>query len=128
RDKWERTRMFSTLLVMAAIEMSLLIDMPKARYFAVTSLAIGLILRGLVFERRMKKEAAPAVAPQQMGIDLARPMSKAPVASGGDAILCAVRSAGRTLDFALRDAAKAGSRLYLLFVREQPFMTEEDVR
>jgi amino acid transporter/nucleotide-binding universal stress UspA family protein len=126
--KWERTLMFSTFLVMAAIEMSLLIDKPNARYFAVTTLAIGLILRGLVFERRMKKEAAPALAPRQMGIDLARPMSKAPVASGGDAILCAVRSAGRTLDFALREAAKADSRLYLLFVREQPFMTEEDAR
>jgi amino acid transporter/nucleotide-binding universal stress UspA family protein len=126
--KWERTLMFSTFLVMAAIEMSLLIDKPNARYFAVTTLAIGLILRGLVFERRMKKEAAPALAPRQMGIDLARPMSKTPVASGGDAILCAVRSAGRTLDFALREAAKADSRLYLLFVREQPFMTEEDAR
>ncbi|PYS87582.1 MAG: universal stress protein UspA [Acidobacteria bacterium] len=126
--KWERTLMFSTFLVMAAIEMSLLIDKPNARYFAVTTLAIGLILRGLVFERRMKKEAAPALAAQQSGIDLARPISEAPAASGGEAILCAVRSAGRTLDFALREAAKAGSRLYLLFVREQPFMTEEDAR
>lgn len=36
---------------MAAIEMSLLIDKPNARYFAVTILAVGLILRGLVQER-----------------------------------------------------------------------------
>jgi len=28
----------------------------------------------------------------------------------------------------LREARKTGSRLYLLFVREQPFMTEEDVK
>src|SRR5439155_16017245 len=34
------------------IEMSLLIDKPNARYFAVTILAVGLILRGLVQERR----------------------------------------------------------------------------
>src|SRR2546430_4114130 len=33
-----------------------LIDKPNARYFAVTILAVGLILRGLVQERRMKKE------------------------------------------------------------------------
>jgi amino acid transporter/nucleotide-binding universal stress UspA family protein len=125
---WERTLMFGTFLVMAAIEMSLLIDKPNARYFAVTILAVGLILRGLVQERRMKKEAAPALSPPQLGVDVARPMSKAPVPSGGEAILCAVRSAGRTLDFALREAAKADSRLYLLFVREQPFMTEEDAR
>src|SRR6266446_5429348 len=125
---WERTLMFGTFLVMAAIEISLLIDKPNARYFAVTILAVGLILRGLVQERRMKKEAAPALSPRQLDVDVARPMSKAPAPSGGEAILCAVRSAGRTLDFALREAANGGSRLYLLFVREQPFMTEEDAR
>src|SRR5437763_66705 len=119
-----RTLMFGTFLVMAAIEMSLLIDKPNARYFAVTILAVGLILRGLVQERRMKKEAAPLLPTRQLGVDVARPMSKAPAPSGGEAILCAVRSAGRTLDFALREATTAGSRLYLLFVREQPFMTE----
>src|SRR4030095_13194700 len=43
----ERALMFGTFLVMAAIEMSLLIDKPNARYFAVTILAVGLILRGL---------------------------------------------------------------------------------
>jgi amino acid transporter len=56
---WERAFMFGTFLVMAAIEVSLLVDKPTARYFVVTVLLIGLILRGLVQERRMKKEAAP---------------------------------------------------------------------
>ena len=46
----------------------------------------------------------------------------------GESILCAIRSAGRTLDFSLREARKTDARLYLLFVREQPFMTEQDVR
>jgi amino acid transporter/nucleotide-binding universal stress UspA family protein len=125
---WERTLMFGTFIVMAAIEMSLLIDKPNARYFAVTILAVGLILRGLVQERRMKKEAAPTLVPERLAVNLTRPMSEAPAPLGGEAILCAVRSAGRTLDFALREARKAGSRLYLLFVREQPFMTEQDVK
>jgi len=125
---WERAFMFVTFLLMAAIELSLLVDKPNARYFVITVLLIGLILRGLVQERRMKKEAAPALSPRQLGVDVARPTSKAPAPSGGEAILCAVRSAGRTLDFALREATTAGSRLYLLFVREQPFMTEEDAR
>ena len=125
---WERAFMFVTFLLMAAIELSLLVDKPNARYFVITVLLIGLILRGLVQERRMKKEAAPALSPPQLGVDVAHPTSKAPAPSGGEAILCAVRSAGRTLDFALREAANAGSRLYLLFVREQPFMTEEDAR
>jgi len=125
---WERAFMFVTFLLMAAIELSLLVDKPNARYFVITVLLIGLILRGLVQERRMKKEAAPALSPRQLGVDVARPISEASAPSGDEAILCAVRSAGRTLDFALREAAKAGSRLYLLFVREQPFMTEEDTK
>src|SRR5437868_1261589 len=125
---WERAFMFVTFLIMAAIELSLLVDKPNARYFVITVLLVGLILRGLVQERRMKKEAAPALSPPQLGVDVARPTSQAPAPSGGEAILCAVRSAGRTLDFALREATTAGSRLYLLFVREQPFMTEEDAR
>src|SRR5207249_505966 len=36
---WARTLMFGTFLVMAAIEMSLLIDKPNARYFASTIFA-----------------------------------------------------------------------------------------
>jgi amino acid transporter/nucleotide-binding universal stress UspA family protein len=125
--KWERSLMFSTFLVMAAIEVSLLIDKPNARYFAVTVLAVGLILRGLVHERRMKKEAAPVAVPERLAVDFAQAKSEAPASSDGEPVLCAIRSAGRTLDFALREAGKFRSRLYLLFVREQPFMTEQDV-
>ena len=126
---WERTLMFATFIVMAAIELSLLIDKPNARYFAVTILAVGLILRGLVQERRMKKEAkrAPeALVPEKVGVELAEPVAAPSI--GGEAILCAIRGTGRTLDFALREARKSGSRLYLLFVREQAFMTEQDAK
>src|SRR5205823_2625535 len=126
---WERTLMFATFLVMAAIELSLLIDKPNARYFAVTILAVGLILRGLVLERRMKKAARATQVPEQLAADVTT-AAREPVAStmGGEAILCAIRGTGRTLDFALREARETGSRLYLLFVREQPFMTEQDAK
>ncbi|MEY2541847.1 MAG: hypothetical protein QOI22_1449 [Verrucomicrobiota bacterium] len=126
---WERTLMFGTFIVMFAIEMSLLIDKPNARYFAVTILAVGLILRGLVQERRMKKEAKPAVIPEKLPVDVAPAVTAEPaiaVSMGGESILCAIRGTGRTLDFALREARETGRRLYLLFVREQPFMTEQD--
>jgi amino acid transporter len=126
---WERTLMFATFIVMAAIEMSLLIDKPNARYFAITILVIGLILRGLVLERRMKKAGVPTVVPEQLSADVtttAREPVSEPV--GGEAILCAIRGTGRTLDFALREARKTGARLYLLFVREQAFMTEQDAK
>ena len=124
---WERTLMFGTFVVMAAIEMSLLIDKPSARYFAVTILAVGLILRGLVLERRMKKEAVPAKMPVEA--TMAKPaVGTAPAADGAESILCAIRGTGRTLDFALREARETGRRLYLLFVREQSFMTEQDTK
>ena len=45
-----------------------------------------------------------------------------------ESILCATRGAGRTLDFAIREAGETGRRLYLLFVREQRFMTGQDVK
>jgi amino acid transporter/nucleotide-binding universal stress UspA family protein len=123
----ERSLMFATFIVMAAIEFSLLIDKPNARYFTVTILAVGLILRGLVQERRMKKAAtAPEVLPMQGAA------SEAPAAvtemPGDETMLCAIRGTGRTLDFALREAGETGRRLYLLFVREQRFMTEQDVK
>ncbi len=138
---WERTLMFITFLLMAAIELSLLIDKPNARYFVITVLLVGLILRGLVQERRMKKEAlAPAQLLIQQTTASAAPVggSSSPLPAGHgpldvstletESILCAIRGTGRTLDFALREARETGRRLYLLFVREQPFMTEQDVR
>jgi len=145
---WERTLMFGTFTVMFAIEMSLLIDKPNARYFAVTILAVGLILRGLVQERRAKKEAKPLLVPEklsadtQSGVAIAGGGSSSPLSAsrtdssigeldinfGTEPILCAIRGTGRTLDFALREARDTRNRLYLLFVREQPFMTEQDVK
>jgi amino acid transporter/nucleotide-binding universal stress UspA family protein len=124
--KWERTLMFATFVVMAAIELSLLIDKPNARYFAVTILAVGLILRGLAQERRMKKQApaaAPPVSPFQVTPAASGP---APDFTSEESILCAIRGTGRTLDFAVREARETGRRLYLLFVREQAFLTEHD--
>ncbi len=127
--KWERGLMFATFIVMGAIELSLLIDKPNARYFAVTILAVGLILRGLVQERRMKKAAEQV--PETLPVPVKTPASyveAAVVPASAEAILCAIRGTGRTLEFALREARETGRRLYLLFVREQPFMTEQDTK
>src|SRR3982750_1205265 len=122
--KWESALMFGTFVVMAAIEMSLLIDKPNARYFAVTILAVGLILRGLVQERRTKREAA--LAPEALAMQTAG--LGATAMTNAESILCAIRGPGRTLDFALREAHETGRRLYLLFVREQRFLTEQDAK
>ena len=127
---WERALMFVTFLLMAAIELSLLADKPNARYFVITVLLVGLILRGLVLERRMKREMVPAQLPRQLDVDVATSRAAEPAAAGpgAESILCAIRGTGRTLDFAVREAHETGRRLYLLFVREQPFMTEQDAK
>src|SRR3954467_6813671 len=100
--------MFATFIVMAAIEFSLLIDKPNARYFAVTILAVGLILRGLVQERRAKKESR--AAPDLSVAAVSDRGTGSPMPLSAESILCAVRGTGRTLDFALREARETGSR------------------
>ena len=77
----------------------------------------------------MKKEAPKSfgLMPERRAVNVAQPESEALAPPGDESILCAIRSAGRTLDFALHEAARLKSRLYLLFVREQRFMTEEDI-
>jgi hypothetical protein len=121
---WERTLMFGTFIVMAAIETSLLIDKPNARYFAVTILAVGLILRGLVQERRMKKEASVNLASETIPF----PAADAAANVITPITVCAIRGTGRTLDFALRESRETGRPLYVLFVREQSFMTDQDAK
>lgn len=117
---WERALMFGTFLVMVAIEISLLVDKPSARVFAVTVLAVGLVLRGLASEhsaRKRKAEAREAFPSQD---------TTPALAAAGSPIACAVRGIGRTLDFAIEEARQTGRPLYLIFVREQPAMTPED--
>lgn len=99
--------MFATFIVMAAIELSLLIDKPNARYFAVTILAVGLILRGLVQERRMKKEVAPLL-PASTPMQLTRNESASSDAGTGEAILCPFAAPGaRSISLCARRARPA---------------------
>jgi amino acid transporter/nucleotide-binding universal stress UspA family protein len=126
----ERVLMFCTFLVMLGIEVSLFIDKPNARVFAVTVLAVGLIFRGLAAEHQQRKKraaAAAAAAPPPL------PAKPAPAlfdysssTATGAPLLCAVRGIGRTLDFAIEEAKETNRPLYLLFIREQPAMTSAD--
>jgi amino acid transporter/nucleotide-binding universal stress UspA family protein len=130
--RWERGLMFCTFLIMAGIEISLLIDKPNARYFALTILACGLVMRELAKERaarrklRQESGAASDVAPPPA--NAARSLATTSEDSTGDPMLCAVRGLGRTIDFALKEAEEIHRPLYLLFVREQTVITSEDRR
>jgi amino acid transporter len=123
---WERALMFFTFLIMLAIEISLFIDKPGARVFAVTILAIGLILRGLVAEAGKRKETAARVTtpPAPTIPEPAIPFNLNPVS--GPPIVCAIRGTGKTLEFALEEAKVSHRPLYLLFIRAVPILSELD--
>jgi amino acid transporter/nucleotide-binding universal stress UspA family protein len=124
---WERTLMFGTFIVMAAIEVSLFVDKPNARLFAATILVFGLILRGLATERAEKK-ALTAAAANGLKKSEAPSMAfeQALSETTGPPMLCAVRGIGRTLDFAIQEAKDTDRPLYILFVREQPVIAPDD--
>jgi amino acid transporter len=142
---WERSLMFVTFLIMAAIEISLFVYKPHAGVFAAVVLAIGLILRGLARESAdRKKKAAEAAAMEAAvrAVEEAASKPRSPVAASKEVphvpaavtrtysgpILTAVRGMGRTLDFAIREAKENGQPLYVLFVREQPVIAPGDRR
>ncbi len=130
---WERLLMFTTFLIMLAIELSLFWTKSNARVFTVTVLTIGLILRGLAAEQAQRKKAAAAAAAAKLAA-----AGPAPAAAevtvphppmehvDGAPILCAVRGLGKTLDFALEQARETRRPLYLLFVRTRPVLSSED--
>jgi amino acid transporter/nucleotide-binding universal stress UspA family protein len=121
--RWERWLMAGTFLIMLAIEISLFVEKPHARVFAVTVLAVGLILRGLVRERAEKKARATATAPPPSRVPTPLPEIAAVT---GAPLLCAVRSINRTLNFAIKQAQETGRPLYVAFIREQPILTPDD--
>ena len=125
--KWERALMFGTFLIMTAIEISLFIDKPNARLFALITIAIGLVMHGLASERATKRRAAEATqAPSSSNQFSGFANFPNSIEMSGTPMLCAVRGIGRTLDFALNEAKETDRPLYLLFVREQPVMAPGD--
>ncbi len=144
----ERSIMFITFVIMAAIEISLFIDKPNALRFAISVLVVGLILRGLAKEAAQRKSVAAQEAALEAAVlaveSAARPggrPSSVPIITTGTAaapiparkaysgpMLTAVRGPGRTLDFAVNEAADNGQPLYVLFVREQQVIAPGDRR
>ncbi|MGA8482672.1 MAG: universal stress protein [Chthoniobacterales bacterium] len=124
--RWERTLMFCTFLIMSAIEITLFIDKPNARVFAVSILAVGLVLRGLAEERAEKKKIAAEKPKEERPSPLPALFQSPKDEILGPPMLCAVRGIGRTLDFAIQEAKETKRPLYLLFVREQPVLAPGD--
>jgi amino acid transporter/nucleotide-binding universal stress UspA family protein len=128
----ERVMMFLTFLIMLGIEISLFVDKPTARAFAVTVLAVGLVLRGLAgeFASRAKTAEAAAASRAATGAAAAPDTTLSFDASDmeGPSMMCAIRGLGKTLDFAIAEARQTRRPLYLLFVRPLPVLTEQDYK
>lgn len=125
--KWERGMMFLTFLIMLVIEISLFVDKPAARVFAVTILAVGLILRGLASEHAQRKLKAAAVVAPSVPQVIPKFQQGTHTATGAP-LLCAIRGIGRTMKFAIEEARETNRPLYLLYVREQPVLAAGDRR
>ncbi len=121
-SKFERYLMWFTFAIMMSIEITLFIDKPDARRFAFSVMTIGLILRALVVEFRQRQWTSKKVKLRHAS--LFTDDTRVPLHQG--AILCAVRTIGKTLNFALQEAKQYNQPLYILFIREQKVMTEED--
>jgi amino acid transporter len=113
---WSRVFMFGTFVVMLLIETTLFIDKPHARIFVLSILCLGLLLRALVAERKEKVEAP---VPEKVS------WTKIPE-NINESSLIALTGMNRSLDFALEEAKMNNLPLYILFVREQRFVTIAD--
>ena len=120
--KVERFFMWVTFVILVAIEVTLFISKPDARRFAISIMAMGLLSRMLVVEYRQRQWVDKKVKLRHAS--LFTDDTRVPLHEG--AILCAVRSIGKTLNFALEEAKQNHQPLYLLFIREQKIITPED--
>lgn len=120
--KKERILMFLAFIIMVVIEITLFFEKPEARRFAFSVMTIGLILRMLVVEHRQRQWASKKVKLRHAS--LFTDDTKVPLHQG--AILCAVRTVGKTLNFALQEAKQRNQPLYILYIREQKVITDED--
>lgn len=120
--KTERYVMWGTFLILVSIEITLFITKPEARRFAISIMTVGLLLRMLVVEHRQRQWAAKKVKLKHAS--LFTDDTRTPLHQG--AVLCAIRTVGKTLNFALQEARQYHQPLYILFIREQKIITPED--
>lgn len=117
---WERVLMCFTFLIMTAIEITLFIDKPHARGFVVAVIGLGLLLRAIVSEQK-ETAAIPASMP-----DVSQIPKLASHETEKEPMLVAVNGPGKTLDFALKEAQQQNRPLYILIVKEQKVLIENE--
>lgn len=107
-----RTVMSLTAVVMVVIWITIAFEKHEALVFAVTIIALGLMARSFVQERRQTR--AEAELREMLGADLGPPPSEA----NKTRVLVSLRGATATLRFAIEEAKMRQGRLGVLYVRE----------
>lgn len=153
REKAQRGAFIIVLLILVALVLESIFALHgdfKPVIVIVSVLAAALIVRGLVGERALRRQAIAPAPGTNAGLPPLGGAATAVTGAGGDArlvdgsqlafsaatvdgadglpMLCAVRGIGRTLDFAIDEARETKRPLYLLFIREQIVITSEDKR
>jgi amino acid transporter len=146
--RYERVFMFAVFLIMAAIEVTLFVEKSHARVFAITVIAFGLLLRGLVQENRKRgavdltfdtnsqnRISQEALTTQRsiknIKIDeqdseaVAQTEEKETHLHSG-AILCCANHGGKTIEFALQRSKENKQKLYLLYIHEQKVIIQKN--
>lgn len=118
--KWERSLMFFSFLIMAAVEITLFIDKPHARNYVLIIVLIGLLLRGLAKEFKLKKimQERPRVETRPL------PTKHHEVPT---CILCYARRPSRALAMAIEKSKKLNLPLHVLYIKEQNVISDEDM-
>ncbi len=121
-SKVERIFMFATFMIMAAIELTLLIQKPHARNFALVIMTIGLLLRSLVLEQKVKKVKSHPKERKDVDVITTDQLK----ADSEPSLLCVTKEPNKALEFAIKESIRHKKNLYVLFLRQQQVITEED--
>lgn len=121
--KWERSLMFFSFLIMAAIEVTLFIDKPHARIYVLAVIFFGFLLRALSkkFGKQPISKSSLRVVPRPPQVpEITASLTKE------FSILCPVTKRGKALKTALKKSVKNNYPIFLLFIREQKVISEKD--
>lgn len=110
---YERLFMSTTALIMVLIELTLFFQKPDARNFAIAVLIVGLSLR--LAAKKRKKEL------------LTLPLEPPPEEQKG-ALLCIVKKLGKAARRAIEESRTNNTPLNIIFVREQSFIVDQDLK
>lgn len=120
-QRWERALLGGTVLVLAAIWLTIAVTKPYALIFAALVVGIGCLMTSRWVKGPAPEPAVAGVETSVEGMPVLEPvfpMGDAATATATGAILVAARGVTDVLKFAIEEAAMRKHVLYVLYVRE----------